>query len=61
MDKHEVSIGRRQKEGASMGIPFSIDVKGGEKEKIMMTGGVFEHDDKGSMSISINDKGEIVE
>ena len=30
-------------------LPFTIDVKGGEKEN--------EHDDKGSMSVSINDKG----
>ena len=34
-------------------LPFAIDVKGGEKEK--------EHDDRGSMSVSINDKGDIVE
>ena len=30
-------------------LPFSIDVRGGEKEK--------EHDDRGNMSVSINQKG----
>ena len=34
---------------SSRGVPFAIDVKAGEKEK--------KHDDRGSMSIAINDKG----
>jgi hypothetical protein len=33
---------------SSRGVPFAIDVKVGEKEK--------EHDDKWSMSITINEK-----
>ena len=32
---------KKQKRGASVGISFSIDVKGGEKE--------LEHDDRGSL------------
>jgi len=31
-DKHEISTARKQKGGASRGIPFAIDFKGGERE-----------------------------
>ena len=49
--KHNKKIGGEISSGGEHlgGVPFSIDVKGGEKEK--------EHDDKGIMSIAINDKG----
>ena len=49
MDQNEIKHNKRiGGEMSSGGFPFSIDVKGGEKEK--------EHDDRGSMSIAINDK-----
>ena len=56
MDQHKIwqkkSTHNKSIEGeiSSEGVPFAIDVKGGEKEK--------ENDDRGSMSIAINDKGE---
>ena len=40
---------RTREEISSRGVPFAIDAKGGEKEN--------EHDDRGSMSVSINEKG----
>ena len=50
MDQHEINHSKRtERKTTSRRVPFAIDVKGGEKE--------LEHDDRGSMSISINDKG----
>ena len=40
---------RKGGEISLVGVPFAINVKGGEKEK--------EHDDRGSMSVAINEKG----
>lgn len=50
MDQHKIKHNKKiGGEISSQGVPFPIDVKAGEKEK--------EHDDNGSMSISINEKG----
>ena len=50
MDQHNTKHNKKTRgDISSGGVPFSIDVKGGEKEKK-------EHDDRGSMSISINNK-----
>ena len=50
MDHHKIKHNKKTGgEISSRGVPFAIDVKGGENEK--------EHDDRERMSISINDKG----
>ena len=50
MDQHNIKHSKKTRgEISSGGVPFAIDVKRGEKEK--------QNDDRGNMSIAINDKG----
>ena len=54
MDHHKIKHNKRKvREIVLGGGPFSIDVKGGEKEKKMMTGG--------ALVLQSMKKGEIVE
>ena len=49
MDHHKINHSNKiGGEISSGGVPFSIDVKGGEKKR--------EHDDSRSMNVAINDK-----